>query len=161
MSTRETESSLSSIHIEDIKIDTKSRDDIPALLLGLQAIYSSPDTRERLIDLLDSKVAPTMRSEADRHGMTHWQILVLGVLQVGLDCDWDRLQTFANEMNTIRQMLGLDPRMDDDVQFERQTLIDNVSLLTPAILHDVNALVVATGHAVVRKFAWRAVAQAG
>ena len=114
MRTRETELGLGSIRIEDIKINTKSRDDIPALLLGLQAIHGTDDTRERLFALLETKVAPTVRSDTGRPGMTYWQILVLGVLQVGLDCDWDRLQTIANEMKTVRQMLGLDPILDDD-----------------------------------------------
>ena len=151
MRTRETELGLGSIRIEDIKINLKSRDDIPALLLGLQAIHGEDDTRERLFELLEQQVAPTVRSDTGRPGMTYWQILVLGVLQVGLDCDWDRLQTLANEMKTVRQMLGLDPLLDDALQFERQTLIDNVSLLTPAMLREVNELVVATGHEVVRK----------
>ena len=151
MRTRETELGLGSIRIKDIKLNPKSRDDIPALMLGLQAIHGSEETRERLFALLEDQVAPTVRSDTGRPGMTYWQILVLGVLQVGLDCDWDRLQTIANEMKTVRQMLGLDPILDDDVQFERQTVIDNVSLLTPAILRDVNELVVATGHEVVRK----------
>ena len=37
------------------------------------------------------------------------------------------------------------------MQFERQTVIDNVSLLTPATIREVNELVVAAGHGVVRK----------
>ena len=160
MRTRETELGLGSIRIEDIKLNLKSRDDIPALLLGLQAIHGDDDTRERLFELLEQQVATTVPSDTGRPGMTYWQILVLGVLQVGLDCDWDRLQTLANEMKTVRQMLGLDPVLDDALQFERQTLIDNVSLLTPAMLREVNELVAATGHEVERKKAWRALARA-
>ena len=160
MSTRETALGLGSIRIEDIKLDTKSRDDIPALLIGLQAIHGSADTRERLFELLENKVAPTVRSNTRRPSFTFWQILVLGVLLVGLDCNWDRLQTYANSMTDVRRMLGLDPVMDEDIQFERQTLIDNVGLLTPAILREVNELLMATGHAVVRKKAWRNLARA-
>ena len=159
MRTRETKLGLGSIRIEDIELDTKSRDDIPAVLLGLQAIYASADTREQLFKLLETKVVPTVRTDTGRPGMTYWQILVLGVLRVGLDCDWDRLQSYANRMSDVRQMLGMDPVLDEGVRFERQTVIDNVSLLTPGILREVNELVVATGHEVVGK-AWRAVARA-
>ena len=102
MRTRETGRGLGSIRIEDIKINTKSRDDIPALLLGLHSIHGSVDTRVRFFVLLENKVAPTVRSDRDRPEMTYWQILVLGILQVGLDCDWDQLQTLANEMKTVR-----------------------------------------------------------
>ena len=160
MRTRETELGLGSIRLEDIKISRKSRDDIPALLIGLQAIHGSTHTRERLFELLETKVAPRVRTDTGQPGMTYWRILVLGVMRVGLDCDWDRLQTFANDMTILRQMLGLKPFRDDDLQFERQTLVDYVSLLTPEILREVNALVVATGHEVARKKAWRTLAKA-
>ncbi len=38
---RNPQGQLGEMCIEDIKIDTKSRDDIPALLLGLQYLYSN------------------------------------------------------------------------------------------------------------------------
>ncbi len=60
MRTRETELGLGSIRIEDDQLNLKSRDDIPALLLGLQAIHGAEDTRERLFELLEQKVAPTV-----------------------------------------------------------------------------------------------------
>ena len=63
MRTRETELGLGSIRIKDIKLNPKSRDDIPALMLGLQAIHGSEETRERLFALLEDQVAPTVRSE--------------------------------------------------------------------------------------------------
>ena len=34
--------------IEDIELDLKSRDDLPALLIGLQYLYSREPLRERL-----------------------------------------------------------------------------------------------------------------
>ena len=91
MRTRETELGLGSIRIEDIKINLKSRDDIPALLLGLQAIHGADDTRERLFALLEHKVAPTVRSDTGRPGMTYWQILVWGccrwvLIAIGIAC---------------------------------------------------------------------------
>ena len=37
---------LGSVPIEDIELDVKSRDDIPAILIGLQAIYKDEATRD-------------------------------------------------------------------------------------------------------------------
>lgn len=71
MRTRETKRGLGSTRIEDIKINLKSRDDIPALLLGLRAIHGADDTRERLFELLERKVAPTVRADTGRPGMTY------------------------------------------------------------------------------------------
>ena len=36
-------------------------------------------------------------------------ILVLGVVRLGLDCDYDRLEDLANHHNLLRLMLGLNP----------------------------------------------------
>ena len=147
--------------IEDIRIDAKSRDDIPAILIGLQAIYRNETTRERLAQLLEEQLLPDVRQDAGRPGLCLWEILVLSVLRVGLDCDWDHLEYLANQLSDIRQMLGLSPVIDQEIDYDRQTLIDNVSLLTPSILHQINDLVVAAaGPKIVRKKAWRALARA-
>ena len=37
--------------------------------------------------------------------MELWKIFVLGVLRLSLNCDYDRLQSLANNYKTIRQML--------------------------------------------------------
>ena len=137
--------------IEAIPLDVKSRDDIPAILIGLQAIYRNESTRARLKQLLEEQLLPDVRHDTGRPGMCLWEILVLGVLQVGLNCDFDRLEYLAKNAKDLRQMLGLSPVMDEEITFDRQTLIDNVSLLTPSILRQVNDLVVETGHEVVRK----------
>ena len=42
---------LGQLRIEDIKLDAKSRDDIPAILRGLQHIYKNEETRAELFAL--------------------------------------------------------------------------------------------------------------
>ena len=37
--------------------------------------------------------------------MTLWQILVLGVVRLGLAVDWDRMEDMANHHSLVRQML--------------------------------------------------------
>ena len=54
--------------IGEIKINVKSRDDIPALLLGLQHLYVS--CREELEGLLDCHVTADRDPENGRPGMT-------------------------------------------------------------------------------------------
>ena len=39
--------------IKDIKIDLKSRDDIPKILLGLQHIHNTPEIREEVFQVLE------------------------------------------------------------------------------------------------------------
>ena len=54
--------------IGEIKIDVKSRDDIPALLLGLQHLYVS--CREELEALLRGHMTADRDLENSRPGMT-------------------------------------------------------------------------------------------
>ena len=82
--------------------------------------------------------------------MDLWRILVLGVLKQGLGCDFDRLHDLANNHRTVRAMLAHGD-FADDRRYELQTLIDNVSLLTPELLSAVGRLAVRSGHAVARK----------
>ena len=75
---------LGQVPIEEIWINPKSRDDIPAVLKGLQHIWCDEELRERLFALLDEHILPEADRTVGRPGMELWQILVLGVLKQGL-----------------------------------------------------------------------------
>jgi hypothetical protein len=55
--------------------------------------------------------------------MSQWQILVLGVLRLGLNADYDRIQELANNHFTLRQTLGHSD-FADDKSWGVQTLKD-------------------------------------
>ena len=74
---------LGEIGIEDIWINLKSRDDIPALLLGLQHLYADEETRTRLFALLEEHMLPGVDRTVGRPGMELWRILVMGVGDAG------------------------------------------------------------------------------
>ena len=73
----------------------------------------------------------------------------MGVVKQGLGCDFDRLHELVNEHKTLRKFLG-HPAISDKL-YHYQTLVDNVSLLNPELLGEVNQLVVESGHTVVGK----------
>ena len=136
--------------IGEIWIDPKSRDDTPALFRGLQHIYCDETLRPRLFELLDEHVLPGTDRRVGRPGMELWRILVLGVVKQGLGCDFDRLHDLVNHHGTLRAFLG-HGEFGDKSYYEYQTVVDNVSLLTPELLSAVGRLVVESGHAVARK----------
>jgi len=141
--------------IEAIVLDPKSRDDIPKLLVGLQYIYTHRELRDEVFAILqevlpchaDGKMAS---NTLGRPGMEQWKILVLGVVRLGLDADYDRLQELANQHKTLRQMLGHADWYDLHT-YELQTLKDNLRLFTPELLGRINAAVVRAGHTLVKK----------
>ncbi len=141
---------LGQVPIEKIWLDPKSRDDIPAVLKGLQHIWSDGALREQLLALLEEHVQPEVDRTVGRPGMALWQILVFGVLKQGLGCDFDRLQDLANHHAKVRAFLGHSD-FGDETHYECQTIQDNVSLLTPELLSAVGRLVVESGHKVAKK----------
>jgi len=147
---------LGEVDISAIEISTKSRDDIPRLLRGLQYIYTTDGARERVFEIL-AEVVPQraegegpVSTETGRPGMSQWQILVLGVLRLGLNADYDRIAELANQHHTVRQMLG-HAQWCDQSQWNVQTIKDNVRLVTPEIYERINQVVVEAGHALVKK----------
>lgn len=142
--------------IAAIVLDPKSRDDIPQLLRGLQYIYTEIDLRQRVFAILE-EVMPARADgkgkasrQTGRPGMEQWKILVLGVLRLGLNVDYDRIQELANQHKTIRQMLGHSDWLDEQ-EYELQTIRDNVSLFTPEILDRINQEVINAGHSLLKK----------
>ncbi|MCW7551662.1 ISNCY family transposase [Endozoicomonas gorgoniicola] len=138
---------LGEVDISAITFNPKSRDDIPRLLRGLQHIWVTPDLREQVFQVLESMIPAS--SNNGRPGMDLWNILVFGTLRLVTNCDYDRLQELANEHGTLRKMLGHGPYCTHS--YHIQTLQDNISLFTPEILDQVNQIVVAAGHQLVKK----------
>ncbi len=155
--------------IEDIDLDVRSRDDIPAILLGIQFIYRTEELRDRVFALLESRILGLGESSGNggngengsdpsagesgkinpavgRPGMQLWNILVPGLLKQGLNCDCDRVTELANKHADVRRFLGLNATLDEQV-FSYRTVNRNPKLLTPDLLAEINQLVVQEGHA--------------
>ena len=124
---------LGEIDIASIQLDTRSRDDVPQILLGLQHLYTNKKIRDLVFSLLEELIPQNVSSINGRPGMHLWKILVLGVLRLNLNWNYDRLREMANQHSTIRQMLG--HGFDDSEQYKLQTIKDNISLFTPELLN--------------------------
>ena len=143
---------LQIIPIEKIQLPLKSRDELPPILAGLQWIWTHPTLKAKIFALLDAKLLAGKKATG-RTGMDLWQILVLGVVRLGLDADGDRMEDLANHHTLIRQMLGVPatPWGDAAKVFGHQTLRDNVALLDDELLKEINARVAAAGREVFAK----------
>jgi hypothetical protein len=144
--------------ISAIRLDPKSRDDIPQILRGLQHIYVTAELREQVFAIL-SEVLPadadgqgSVSPDTGRPGMEQWKILVLGTLRLALNADYDRICELANQHATIRQMLGHSGWAEAG-EYNLQTLKANLRLFTPELLDRINQVVVRAGHQLVKKSA--------
>ena len=113
--------------IEDIQLDASCRDDIPAVLKGIQHIWCNHRLRERVCALLEEHLlatgasatkgdaaqtedrapVPGINPDVGRPGMELWRVLVRGLLKQGSNCDYDRLHDLANQHGDVRRMLGI------------------------------------------------------
>ena len=144
-----TQMHIGEVDVSKIIIDSKSRDDIPQILRGLQHLYQDPSLRAKLFSLLESEMVPKINKETGRPGMTLWSIFVCGVIRLDLNIDYDRVQELVNQHITIRQMLG--HGLFDPTSYHYQTLKDNVTLFTPELLDKINQIVVDAGHGLIKK----------
>lgn len=133
------------IPINEIKFDLKSRDEIPKVLIGLQNIYCNREIRGKVFQALMDLIPENVDPNNGRTGMDLWKILVLGVLRLSCNFDYDKLHDIANNHRTLRLMLG-HGLLDHECQYALQTLKDNISLFTPEILDKINQIVVGYGH---------------
>jgi transposase, IS5 family len=137
--------------IERVQIPLKSRDELPPILAGLQWIFQTPEINEEIFRLLELSVVGGKKATG-RPGLELWHILVLGVVRLGLDCDYDRLEDLANHHTLLRQMLGLPPvPAAHEKPFHHKTLSENVCHLDEELLAQINAVVAQHGRNVFKK----------
>jgi transposase, IS5 family len=136
---------IGQVDICDIPIDLRCRDEIPQLLLGLQAIYGNEQVRDEVFAILSEIVPEDVDSDNGRPGMELWKILVLGTIRLNCNWDFDKVHDIANNHNNLRQFLG-HTVYELDQRYGLQTIKDNLSLLTPEVLDRINQVAIEYGH---------------
>jgi IS5 family transposase len=143
---------LGQIPIEEVPIPPKSRDELPPVLRGLQWIFQTPEVNEHILQLLEQKVQGT-KQETGRPGMDLWHVLVLGIVRLALDCDYDRLEYLVHYDTLLRRIMGLESHFRGEFGkgFHQKTLSENVCHVDEALLAEINAIVVKAGRPLFKK----------
>lgn len=149
----EMQTELGQTTIENVRIPTQSRDELPPVLAGLQWIFRTPEVNSYVFDLLSKNVNATTDPNNGRPGMDLWTILVLGTIRLALDCDYDRLAHIATYDGLVRQMLGLPVFGIDSAAepFHHRTISDNICQFDEALLDQINAIVITHGLPLLKK----------
>jgi IS5 family transposase len=128
-----------------VPLNLNGRDEIIPVLRALQQIYSRPQLRDSILELVAADVNREARDDVGREGMDYWQILVLAAVRLGCNLDYDKLQNLAEEHRALRQIMAIGD-WDDRTDFSWRRIRDNVCLLAPATIEKINHLIVAEGH---------------
>lgn len=150
---RFTQQTILGIHpIEETKVPTKSRDELPPVIAALHYIFVTPELNEKIFTVLEKKILNPKKATG-RRGMDLWQILVLAVVRHALGTNWDRLEHISNHDRMVRQILGVhgvDWKVKE-IEFAYQTIVDNVSLIDEETLAEINKIVALHGHPLLKK----------
>jgi len=148
----EQQNTLDATPVHEVKIDGKSRDELPKLLAALQYIFVTPELNKEVFAILEERVC-TGKKKTGRLGMSLWEILVLGTVRLCMDIDYDRLRDEANHHSALRGILGVHTRavFGEGKIYPIQTVKDNVVLLDEETLDKISALVVKAGHQLKKK----------
>lgn len=131
--------------IDEIKFDSAARDELPKLLIGIQAVYKNKNIMSKIGQSLQSLIPPDIDPDKGRKGMELYKIFVLGLVRLCCDFDYDKLKEIADNHLKLRQMLG-HSIMDFDDPYPLQTLKDNLKCFTEEVMNEINVIIVQFGH---------------
>lgn len=122
------------------------------MLVGLQHIFKDVELRERVLEIVEESVMAG-KKRTGRLGMSLWEILVMGVVRLGLSADFDYVEDLANNHKAFRGILGVEIKhgFGPEKHYPVQTLKDNLALFDEETLKKINIEVVKAGHRVLKK----------
>ena len=131
--------------IEQVALNLECRDEIVPVLAGLQHLFRQPKLRRSVVQLIAADVNETTRDDVGREGLDYWQILVLGVVRLGCNLNYDKLQDLCENHRALRGILNVGDW--DETSFRWQRIRDTLCLLKPDTLEKINQLIVTHGQA--------------
>ena len=90
-----------------VSLNFNCRDEIIPILRALQEVYSRAELRDQILGLVAEDVNRDARDDVGREGLDYWQILVLAVVRLGCNLDYDKLQDLAEQHRALRQILQI------------------------------------------------------
>jgi hypothetical protein len=138
---------LDAIPISQVPLNVNCRDEIVPILASLQHLYADDAARDEILTFIAKDVNATSDPFQGRPGFGYWEILVLGAVRWGCNCDYDKLQNLAEEHRSLRRIMGIGTWDDHDpLRWDWRRIRDNLCLVHPETLAKINELVVRVGH---------------
>ena len=124
--------------VSQVVLNLNCRDELIPILRGLQQVYATPKVREAILKLVKRDVSAKSRSDRGRDGLSYWCILVLAAVRLGCNLDYDKLHDLAENHRALRSIMEIGEF--DETQFSWKRIRDNVCLLQPATIAEIDQL---------------------
>jgi transposase, IS5 family len=134
--------------IERVSFQLRCRHELIPVLVALQHLYGRTEVCQQILQLIQRDINKDSQATCGRAGLSYWEILVLAAVRLGCNCDYDALQDLAENHRPLRQVLGV---ADDAIDPQRPPYLwhrirDNLCLLQPETIEEINHLLVGAGH---------------
>lgn len=127
--------------IPNVRLNLNCRDEIIPVLAGLRYIYSQPQLRDAILELVAQDVNENSRSDRGRGGLDYWHITVLAAVRLGCNLDYDKLQDLAEQHRAMRQIMGIGD-WQECIDFNWRRIRDNIALLKPKTIEAISHKIV-------------------
>jgi hypothetical protein len=127
--------------IPDVQLNLNCRDEIVPILAGLRYVYSQPQLRNEILNLVAQDVNVDSRSDTGREGLDYWHITVLASVRLGCNLDYDKLQDLAEQHRALRQIMGIGD-WQDSTDFNARRIGDNIRLLKTRTVESISHRIV-------------------
>ncbi len=90
-----------------VELNLECRDEIIPILAAMQHVYSQPQLRDSILELIAQDVNADSRDDCGREGMDYWEILVLAAVRTGCNLNYDKLHDLAEQHRALRHIMGV------------------------------------------------------
>lgn len=137
----ETQGRLDCEPIEQLRLNLNCRDEIVPILEALRHVYCQTNLRDQLCQLVADDVNGTTRDDTGREGFDYWQILVMAVVRLGCNLNYDKLQDLCENHRALRCLLTVGD-WDESTIFGSRRIRDTLAMLNPETIASINQLIV-------------------
>ena len=92
---------LDCLAIEELQLNVNCRDEIISILEGLKHVFGHPEVRDALVELVAADITGGKRDDTGRVGFDYWQIIVMAVVRLGCNVDYDKLQDLCENHRAL------------------------------------------------------------
>jgi len=139
----ETQGQLGCCSIEQLELNLDCRDEIIPILFALKHVFAQQTLRERLCRLVAGDVNRNTSDDTGREGFDYWQIIVMAIVRLGCNLNYDKLQDLCENHRALRCLLRVGDW--DETSFRGRRIRDAVCLLQPETIALLNQEIVEHG----------------
>ena len=137
--------------ISEVEISKKVKTPMVSLLAALQHLFLTPEYNEKIFRILEEHILKGLK-KTGRKGMDLWQLFVLAQARLCINASYAHIHYLANYDELLRQIMGVSTGFGiERIEFDYQTIYDNVSLLDDEVIQKINEVIFQMGHDVFKK----------